>query len=332
MKPGARQPVRHAIGIDLGGTNLRGALVSEEGEVEARFQLSSFAKRGHEAVLDMIAAQIAQLNAAAKEQGKHPVGVGIGIPGIFDPLSGVLHRSPHFASWRDIPLRALAAKKVDLPVHLDNDANMAGLGEVWKGIGQRKRNFVLLTLGTGVGGAIVLDHKLWRGDSGFAGEVGHMVINPEGPVCSCGGRGCWEMYVSATGLKHLVDEADDGDAKAKFRRWFKKDFSIVTPADLHNAALDGDIFANTTFKKMGYYLAIGISSLMNTLGVHTIVIGGNVSRAWDFFITELRHELPRRIYKETARRVEIIPASFGDNAGILGAAYSVFSSSRPLLQ
>ena len=303
------------IGVDIGSTNFRLGVVTPEGEIVAR-RINAV---GHERQPGHVVEQIATHVRELREEFPEIKGVGVGIPGIVDSTSGVVCRAPHYPGWIDAPFQKLFEEAFDLKVYLDNDANMIACGEGWLGAGKGVQNFLMVTLGTGIGGGIVRDGKIWHGDNSFAGEIGHVLVDFYGPTCNCGSRGCLEMYASATGLHHLVKEADDPPKDLLLKR-VDQDLDRVTPEILHELALDGDIFSSIIWKKFGAYLGAGMASLVNTLGMTHVVIGGGVSRAWYFFTDEMHKEFGRRTYPETARRTTFVRTKLSDNAGILGSA------------
>lgn len=305
-----------AIGIDLGGSNVRAGLCSGDSRVMERIEETSRAKHAPDELRNQLVDLVKTLSAKTSEG---IVAVGVGVPGIHDSVTGVIHQSPHFPEWRDYPLRSKLAEKLKCRVETDNDANMWALGEARFGAGQGKDDVLCLTLGTGIGGGIIVDGQIYHGERGFAGEVGHIVVEAEGPPCSCGNRGCMEVFASASGLQRMLVEGPDGPAKKEFLQQLGKAETKVSAADLGRAADNGDEFAQDLFKQFGTYLGIGITSLVNILGIHTIVIGGGVSQSWSHFIEATQAEFRSRSYQEVARITQIVPARLGADAGIIGA-------------
>lgn len=295
------------IGIDLGGTNLRGGLWDGSEKVLHRIEQESLSKRPPlELTRDMVG-MIRELQGRAfGDVG----GIGVGVPGIVGIKEGVVYESPHFPQWKGFPVLRELRKIFELPLFIDNDANCAALGEMICGAGRGKENLIALTLGTGIGGGIIIDGDVYRGERGFAAELGHIVVRPDGAACHCGGKGCFELYGSATGLRHIAEEMSEDPSG-----------SIITPEALADAAARGEEWALAAFRRFGYYLGLGIASIVNVLGIYTIIIGGRVSRSLNFFIESLKGEFARRSYQETVRLTEIKPAELGDDAGIIGAAY-----------
>jgi glucokinase len=313
------------VSVDLGGTNLRVAAVSGDGAISERIEEVSEARSGSESVLQKVLSAVKAVGLKMETSGRHVSGVAMGFPGIVDPDKGIVHRSPHFPDWRDLDILTFFKREISWPIAVDNDANLAAAGEAWKGAGQGLKNFLMMTLGTGVGGGIVIDGRVFRGDRGFAGEFGHVCIETNGPECACGSRGCLETFVSATGILRLAEESGQADAREQLLEKLGKPLARTTAKDLYEAALDGDMFSNTLFKKMGYYLGIGIASLVNTVGVETVVVGGGVAEAWDFFIEPTKKELAQRTYEETARAVRIVKSALGSDAALTGGAATFFA-------
>lgn len=315
------------LSVDLGGTNLRIGLVDRDGLV---LSLQKYPLTTHsEQVLAVIGDHLQRISAEASGQGLEIVGLGLGFPGIVDAARGIVFQSPHFPEWNSLDVLSYFKGRFSCPIVLDNDANMIALGELWKGAGAGLENFILLTLGTGVGGGIVIERRVFRGDHGFAGELGHLVIEQDGFHCHCGGRGCLEMYVSATGIKELIRASDDVLGKGDFFKKLGLDVEHLTVKKLHDLTLEGDAFAHAIFRKMGHCLGIGIASLVNVLGISNVLIGGGVSEAADFFLPAAQKEIRQRSYRETAERVRIKRCQLGDQAGLIGGAYRLFAPPAP---
>lgn len=314
----------HVIAVDLGGTHLRIAAVRDDGTVEEKEKEDSDSRSGSLAIMNRVADGVRRMAARIEGRQGKIAGVGIGFPGIVDSRKGVVYQSPHFPDWKDLEILSFFKKELRWPVVVDNDADMAALGESWKGAGKGIRNFVMLTFGTGVGGGIIIDGEVLHGDRGFAGEIGHISIEAEGPRCACGSTGCLEVYISSQGILRLAESTDDPDGRQKLLERLGRTQERLTALDLYEAARDGDIYAHGIFKRMGYYLGIGIASLTNVLGIETFVLGGGVAQAWDFFIDPAKKELGERTYRETAKAVRIKKALLGDNAGLVGCAADFF--------
>lgn len=303
-----------AVGIDMGGTNMRLAVVSEDGTIINSTRYNTAARDGKDAVISRLSSATSELISEGRRHGT-VVGVGIGAPGLIE--NGVVRCSPNLPGWNNVPLKDLLEEAVSLPVFLENDANVVAYGEKSLGAGKGFNSLICITLGTGVGGGLILDGRIWKGAFGMAGEVGHVIVEPNGVQCSCGSRGCLETYASATGIVRMAREAVlRGDAG-----W---DMDNMTTETLEASARGGDKIAASLFAVAGRSLGIGIASLLHILNPDAVVIGGGVSKAWDLFYPSLAKEINDRCFKEIAERTRILPASLGDRAGMLGAARLAF--------
>jgi len=306
-----------AVGVDIGGTNLRFGLVDESGKILARKRLLTKGQEGPEKVLGRIRDGIAALIKTASESGHKVAGIGAGVPGIISHKDGVVRFSPNLPGWKDVALKSYIQREFGLPVVVENDANAYALGEAWQGAGRGARSLVCITLGTGVGGGIILGGKVWRGADGMAGEVGHITVNPAGPKCGCGNTGCLERYSSATAIVEMTMNALL-KGKASSLANFKP--GTLTSEAVDKAARSGDRLAVRVYKDAGKYLGIAIADLINLLNVEKVVIGGGMAGAWELFIGSLEAEVARRAFAIPAGRCGILPGTLGDDAGILGAA------------
>lgn len=305
-----------AVGVDLGGTNLRAGLVDRDGRVLARSSVETGANATAEVVVAKIAGLVAELKSKAEG---HVVAVGCGVPGIVDAVSGVVHRSPNLPEWNEVPVRDLIAQALQLPLALDNDANMHALGEARFGAGKGHRNMVLLTLGSGIGGGLILNGEIFHGDCGFAGEVGHLIIEPDGLPCGCGGRGCWELFAGSRAFRIAAERLP---AKERDQLLAAAGVAIdeLTPALMASLADERNATAIKLWEGYGRTLGTGIASLLNVLGVETFVIGGGIARSYDLFISEARSAALAHTYAWHADHLLITKAILGDDAGIVGAA------------
>ncbi len=299
-----------AVAVDLGGTDLKTALIDLNGKILHQKTVSSESKESKEKTLHRLIHSIQiELDWAKKNQIKIK-GIGLGIPGIVSPEKGVVYQSPHFPDWKNYPILKKLKREFSIPMILDNDANMAAIGEGWLGAAKNKKNFILLTLGTGIGGAIVIHREIFHGDSGFAGEAGHLVIDRHGLQCNCGGQGCLEMSASATGIFHQLTSLNRS--------------TDLTPLQLFGLAKKKDPFALKIFQNFGESLGVGIASIVNLLDIETIILGGGISEAFSCFSPFALESISKYLYSTTAKRVRLIKASLGNKAGIIGAARVVF--------
>lgn len=305
------------IGVDLGGTNLRVAGVTRSGEVVRLYREETRASAGPEDLVARIAEGLKREEKELRREGREVLGASLGVPGVVLRREGVVASSPNLPGWKHIPLLRLMSAAVDLPLLLENDANAAVFGEFWVGAGRGRRTIVLLTLGTGVGGGIMTDGRLLRGADGMAGEIGHLTVEREGLACPCGNRGCLEQYSSARGIARRYSQLKAGDASHDH---LPEGEECVTAAGVHRRATEGDPHALKTLREAGVYLGTAFASLVNILNPESIIIGGGVLPAWDFFMPAAREEMLSRAFQAPAERVELVPAALGDHAGFIGAA------------
>lgn len=308
------------IGIDLGGTNIKGALVDGEGAIIAKLETATRANAGPEAVAGRISGIITDLEAMANDRERRVPGIGIGVPGQSDQAQGTVIFAPNL-HWHNVPLVKYLHRITRLPIFLENDANVAALGEQWRGAGRGSVNMVMITVGTGIGGGLILNGRLYSGTNGSAGEVGHTVIDPDGPQCSCGRRGCLETLTSATAMVRMAQEAIDRGEETDLVR-----VENLEAKDIFMSAEAGDKTAREIVNKAAYFLGIGLGNLINIFNPDTIVIGGGVSKAGDILFKPLRRTAMEQALDAPAAVVRIIPAELGNDAGCIGAAKLVFQA------
>jgi glucokinase len=319
-----------AVGVDLGGTNMRIAAVDETGKQLEVISTSTEVKRGRESVVSAMCDAIRALTAKFSSSYRL-VGTGIGVPGIIDMQSGLVKESPNLPDWTNYPVREEIQRRLGSSVILENDANAAALGEKWLGAGRDVENMCMVTLGTGVGGGIVLNGHVWHGMTGMAGELGHMTVYPDGVQCGCSGRGCLEQYASATAVKRIaVEKIASGQAPELARAMSENpEFSAKV---VFQYAIQGDKQAQEIFRAVGTALGVIIADMINVLNLQMYVIGGGVSSAWEVFSPALFAELRRRsfVYRATEpdsslavpqkRKTIVTRALLGSDAGLIGAA------------
>lgn len=240
------------------------------------------------------------------------------VPGTVSRDRTFIVQAPNLPSLDNFALKAAIEQKLECPAVLENDANAAAVGEMWVGAARGARNVICITLGTGVGGGIVLDGKLWRGTDGSAGEIGHASVEASGPECKCGSRGCLEMFSSATAIVRMTLEALDRGEASMLRG------CNLTAERVYEASLAGDRVAVEVFRRVGTYLGFALANLINVLGPEVIVISGGVANGWSSFEASMKAEVLKRAIPYVARNVSIKPAQHGDNAGLLGAAKLAF--------
>jgi len=314
----------NVIGIDIGGTNLRGALVDSEGNILKRAKILSEADQGIDKLIENLSSFIADIS-----KGEKVANIGVGIPGIIDSKTGIITQAPNIMNVDDYPLRSVLNEKLgsDLNVVIENDANSAAVGEWWMGAAKDVNSMIMITLGTGVGGGIVLDGKLWTGADGMAGEIGHITIYPEGALCNCGNYGCLESYASATAIRRMVHEGlEDKHLNTALRETTENAHIEDIPRIVMEVATAGDKFSLSIWKEVGTALGIGIADLVNLLNIEMVVIGGGVSNAWDLFVHTTIEEAKKRAFRAPMQRAKIEKGLLKDDAGILGSVYLALHS------
>jgi glucokinase len=294
-----------SIGVDLGGTNLRIAAVSASGEMLEKVTLGTKLALGRDHVIDEMCTAIQRLSTKYKATGEF-LGAGIGVPGLIDLQTGMMRKAVNLPGWENYPARAEIERRLELPINgarvvLENDARVAALGEQWLGAARGVPNMAMLTLGTGIGGGIVLAGKIWHGMNGMAGEFGHVTLEPEGYPCACGNRGCSERYASASALLRMAREAVASGQAPSLAGAASADAESGAKS-IYSLALQGDESAHRIFRTFGHYLGILLADLVNVLNLEMYVIGGGASSAWDAFAPTMFEELRQRsiVYAATA--------------------------------
>jgi glucokinase len=305
---------------DLGGTHLRVATIDRTGKIYYRqMQPTPQAEEPNEIVRALIEA-VHKSERKTAEQGGVISTLSIVVPGTVNVAEGVVVKAPNVPCLDGFRLAAALESELEWPAILENDANAAALGEMWRGAGQGYRTLICVTLGTGVGGGIILDGELWRGVDGSAGEIGHIGVDPfAGVPCTCGSRGCLEVYASATAIVRMTREA-----RPRYPHSILHNTEDLTSAKIYQAGREGDELAIEVFRRMGVYLGIGLASLINILNPEIVVIGGGLSNGWDLFGKHMHQQVIERAFPIPARRVKIVRAECGDDAGLLGAAQLAF--------
>ncbi len=318
---------RYVIGLDMGGTNIRCAAVSPQGEVLLLRRGPSNADSSAPAVTANIAAQIQALETAARARGfGAPLAIGVAVPGPLDVYRGVVMDAPHVKNWRVFPLRRRLEAQLGRPVVIENDANAWALGEFWRGAARGRKEVVLLTLGTGVGGGLIIGGKLVHGKSGMAGELGHIAVDPEGMPCDCGVRGCLEAYASSSGMARLVALRLGRNADLPDR--YLDSGGNFSVRHLTSAARARDAVALKTLATAGHYLGIAIASLVNIFNPELVVLGGGVSGALPFMRATMISAVSERAFSAIGAQARIVRAALGPISGVVGAAHAALYPPR----
>ncbi len=299
------------LAVDLGGTNIRMAAVSPDGFIHHLARRKTPANVSPAQLVDLTEFLARECGDIVPENTLVK-GIAFGSPApAARDSNGVLTQLPNLPSLNGMNLAAALRERFSLPVTLENDATAAAIGEFWLGASKNVQNSIMVTLGTGVGGGLIIDSEPYRGIDGTAGEIGHTCVEPEGNPCGCGSRGCIEQYASATAIVRMGREFG---------------LTFDTAHEIYIAAANGDEVARKVYRKMGKYLGITLAGLINVLNPEMIVIGGGMAAGWDAFIGPLKAEVNDRAFKTPASRAEIVRSDLGDNAGLLGVARSAFLS------
>ena len=309
-----------AIGADLGGTNIRLALVDAEGGLSEPYRYPTPAKGEAAAVVETLAQGIRVLQHQARAHGIRLAGCGLGVAGLVDGQAGLVYTAPNVAGFQNLPLKKLLEEKVDVPVTLENDANAAAFAEYWLGAGRGVSSLICLTLGTGIGSGIILEGKLLRGASGAAGEAGHMAVEADGERCGCGAQGCLEAYASATAILRDARAALAWGEGTSLRELFGTRPEALTAKDVSDAARAGDPVARGILERAGRYLGVGLASLVNLLNPDLITLAGGLAAAGDLLLQPALAELERRAFAVLLCRTRVELSALADTAGMLGAA------------
>jgi len=304
--------MRYAFGIDVGGTMVKTALVTETGQVVHKTAVETEAARGFEVMVDRLHQVMRQ---SCQSQGIPETSVevvGVGLPAFLSRDRTRIVEAVNLG-WRNVPLKEYLERAFERPTVLENDANVAALGESWRGAGRGAANVLCITVGTGIGGGIVLDGQLLRGANGMAGEVGHLVIKEDGPQCNCGHRGCVETLASATAIIRRAKELQSMGRITGERE-------IHGAVDVFQLAAMGESAATEVIQEAGSWLGYGIALAATITNPEKVVVGGGVSHAGDTFLAEVRRGFEEKAIHRVAEAATIVPAELGNDAGVIGAA------------
>ncbi len=318
--------LRAAIGVDIGGTSVKLGLVSEKGKVLLRDCFLTPKGSGHQELLGKLVTHAEILKKEAKHRKLKLAGIGIGAPGPIDVKRGFVYFFPNIPGWKNTPLKKILKKKIKIPVFVDNDANAMTWGEFCFGAGKGAKNIIALTLGTGVGGGIVMNGKLFHGPHFSAGEIGHMVIDPNGPLCGCGNRGCIETFVGNGYFIKDIQERLKAGGSSILNQWITQQHRELTPKLVQEAARQGDKLSQDQWKKTGDYLGTALVGLVNLLNPERIILGGGMALAGSPIFQPVKVTLKKKAFPIAARFVRVVPAALGVDAGLVGAAALAISS------
>lgn len=309
-----QRPSHQVVGIDIGGTKVAVATADLQGGILGRKRMPTRVELGPQAIVERIVRQVENL---ASESGGLPIAaVGVGCGGPLDPDSGVILSPPNLPGWDRYPLGDMLADALKAPVYVDNDANVAALGEYHFGAGVGSKVFLYVTVSTGIGGGIVIGGRLLHGVGAGAGEIGHQTVISGGPICNCGNRGCLEALASGTAIARRMRALMVQTGRRSLRG---TDAESVTAEDVVRAVEGGDPLALDIWRDTVEYLGIGLANAITILAPEVLAIGGGVARAGDLLFGPLREVIKQRVFQVPVSRVSIVPARLGDDVGVVGA-------------
>ncbi len=314
------------LGIDLGGTKILSAAVDRQGKVICRDLTATPVASGPPGV-------IATINESARRAIRHNPNdikaVGLAVAGLVESANGIVHTSPNLPGWNDVSITLELASTFGKPVFTINDAHAAAIGELKYGAGRGCRHFIFITLSTGIGGGLVLDGNIYEGFSGFGGEIGHMVVDDDGPECGCGNRGCWEILASGKALEREARRRIASGEPTSILSYCRPEpggepgraqIDCLNAKTIHTAAIGGDILALELIKHHAYYVGVGLANIVNIFNPERVIIGGGLSNMGDLLLKPAIEEAARRAFKQSFKAVRFMTAELGADAGVIGAA------------
>ncbi len=316
-------PEKMIIGIDLGGTKINTILADRRGNIMARDLRDTLASEGPDAVIGRIVQAIECVASGAKVAG-----IGIGAAGACDTAKGVVTHSPNLPGWHDILLRDIIQRQFDIPTYLENDATVAALGEHRFGGHDGVNNMLYVSVGTGIGGGIIIDGRLYSGTSGSAGEFGHMTIDINGEDCPCGNIGCWETLASGNAMCREAAKRIQAGERSAILDFAENDVKKINGKSIFDAAQKGDRLAQELIERTGYYLGVGLVNLVDIFNPQLILIGGGLSRMGELLLAPARKVVSQRAFHLPAQAVSIETSRLGTDSAALGAVALVLESEK----
>jgi glucokinase len=320
--------MKSLIGVDIGGTNIKLALMDKRAHIMAKGMFSTAEFKGRDTLIDELVSRINSLIAECSLSRKEILGVGVGAPGPVDIRTGTVHSLTNIPNWREVRLGDILKKRLKLPVYVDNDVHVMALGEMRFGAARGAHNILCTTLGTGVGGGLIFDGRLYRGSNYAAGEFGHVPIGIDGPKCNCGGKACIEAYVGNRYIvRDVVARIKKGE-KTLIKKLVNGDLSKITPETIDKAADRGDAFARRVWEDVGNKFGIALAGAVNLLNIEKVVIGGGIAKAGRILFDSIKKTVHERAMKLSGKAVKIVKAKLGYDAGVIGAASLVLYELR----
>ncbi len=311
-----------AIGLDIGGASMVvGVILKRTGQILSRASVPTASRKGHADGLQRIAALIEQVATEARINLSDATGIGVGCTGPVDSVKGLIQNPYTLPGWEDLPIIEHLQTRFGLRACLLNDCHVAALGEYWVGAGKGSRHMIYITVGTGIGSGLILNGQLYRGNGLLSGEVGHLAIDPNGPLCYCGAHGCLEMLAAGPVIAAAGRDAPDG---GRILELANRQRGEITAKIVCEAAAEGDPFAVQIITQAATSLGIGVASLLNILTPEIVVFGGGVMQSWPLFRPIVEATVSARSGMLKAVEIQLLPASLGLNAGITGAAFAAF--------
>lgn len=307
------------VGVDLGGTKIAAGLV-REGKVVASLSTDTEADGGPHHVIGRILRLVDDLLSQHRIPRHHVRGIGVGAPGPLDSRTGTVITAPNLPGWDHVPLRGIITESLGIPAAIENDANAAALAESRFGAARGAANMIFVTISTGIGGGIVVNHQLLTGATGVAGEIGHMVIDVNGSRCGCGGYGCWEAMASGTAIARDARNAVASGEPTTITLMAHGSADGITARTVYLAAVEGDRLAQRILGQASFYLGVGLTNLVNLFNPEVVVIGGGLAKMGDVLMAPALDHVKARAFMPAVNAVRFVPAALGDHAGVLGAA------------
>jgi glucokinase len=311
----------YVVGVDLGGTSIKVGVVTKDGKLVDKGFVDTLAHKGPKTVVSQI---IKGINLVIGDYKKEIAGIGIGAPGVVSMEKGTVENPPNLPGWKNVALAKLVQDEFKIKTLVENDANAAAVGELIFGAGKNLDDFIMVTLGTGVGGGIIINRKLYRGQKGAAGEIGHMTIDYNGPKCNCGSYGCLETYIGNNHLVSAVSKKLENNPDSKIYELLDNNLNNLTPKVISDAAQMNDQFAKSVIIEAGKHMGYGMASLVNIFDISNIIIGGGVAGFGKLLFDSIKDTIKERALKPISSRVKIYPAKLKNEAGIKGASSLVY--------
>lgn len=306
------------IGVDLGGTKILTAVSDNQGKIIERVKIATEALKGQDKVISNIVESVEEVINKAGIKKDEIIRMGLGTPGPLNIKEGLIYEAPNL-NWENVPIVSILKEKIGIEINLENDANAAALGEKWFGAGKDVDSMIYMTVSTGIGGGIIIDKKILHGISDTAGEIGHFVIQTDGPICGCGNHGCFEAVASGTAINGIGKYLAAMHPDSLLYKLVDGDITKIDGKIIYDAAKKGDKYAKQIWYDEARYLGIGIANLINIFNTSTIVLGGGVMNSWDLIADKMIETIKNYAFESAYNSVDIRRASLADDVGVQGA-------------